>query len=84
LAESPPSAKIAAMRNSLKTAETATDDLHIIIEDEGELSPKELAQERKARLEELQKLSWMTQSASQLTGRIPVSVFAMGDLVGNS
>jgi hypothetical protein len=45
------------------------------------LTPKELEIERKAKLEELKKRSWMTQSAAQITGRVPVSVFAMGGLV---
>jgi hypothetical protein len=45
------------------------------------LTPKELDIERKAKLEELKKRSWMTQSAAQITGRVPVSVFAMGRLV---
>lgn len=50
------------------------------IEDAADLTPKELQQERLARLEELKKRAWMAQSAAQLAGRIPVSVFAMGDL----
>ncbi|AMO22558.1 hypothetical protein GCM10027034_29700 [Ramlibacter solisilvae] len=45
------------------------------------LTPKELEIERKAKLEELKKLSWMRQSAEQLVSRVPVSVFAMGSLV---
>jgi hypothetical protein len=45
------------------------------------LTPKELEIERKAKLEELKKRSWMTQSAAQIAGRVPVSVFAMGVLV---
>jgi hypothetical protein len=45
------------------------------------LTPKELEIERKAKLEELKKRSWMTQSAEQITSRVPVSVFAMGGLV---
>ena len=53
----------------------------LIIEDAADLTPKELEQERLAKLEELKKLSWMAHSAEQLAGRIPVSVFAMGDLV---
>jgi hypothetical protein len=44
------------------------------------LSPKELEIERKAKLEELKKRSWMTQSAEQITSRVPVSVFALGGL----
>jgi hypothetical protein len=60
------------------------DDIVTLIEDAAELSPKELEQERLAKLEELKKLSWMSHSAEQLAGRIPVSVFAMGDLVTSS
>jgi Tfp pilus assembly protein PilN len=61
------------------TAIAAT-DIRIIIEDEQELTQKELAQERKAALEAQQRLTWMKHSAEQLANRIPVSVFAMGDL----
>ena len=42
-----------------------------------QLTPKEREQERKARLEEMQKRAWMDQSPQQLARRIPVSVFAM-------
>jgi hypothetical protein len=57
------------------------DTIVTLIEDAADLTPKELEQERLAKVEELKKLSWMTHSAEQLAGRIPVSVFAMGDLV---
>jgi hypothetical protein len=60
------------------------DDIVTLIEDAADLTPKELEQERLAKLEELKKLSWMSHSAEQLAGRIPVSVFAMGDLVTSS
>ncbi|WBY02372.1 hypothetical protein PE066_02230 [Ramlibacter tataouinensis] len=63
-----------------KTDETA---IHCIIEDEKELTPKELAQERKAALEEQKRLTWLSQTPAQLAGRIPVSVFAMGELVAS-
>jgi hypothetical protein len=56
------------------------DAIITLIEDAADLTPKELEQERLAKLEELKKLSWMTHTAEQLAGRIPVSVFAMGDL----
>lgn len=59
----------------------AQNDIRIIIEDEEELTPKELAQERKAALEEHERRNWLAQSAEQLAGRIPTSVFALGDLV---
>jgi hypothetical protein len=57
------------------------DTIVTLIEDAADLTPKELEQERLAKVEELKKLSWMTHSAEQLAGRIPTSVFAMGDLV---
>ena len=62
----------------------ADHETHIAIEDEAELTAKELVQERKAAMEERQRLTWLHHSAEQLAGRIPVSVFAMGDLVGSS
>ncbi len=62
------------------TVTTTGQDIHIIIEDEKELTPKELEQERKAALEEQKRLNWLSQSAEELAGRIPVSVFAMGQL----
>lgn len=54
--------------------------IQIQIEDEHELTPKELAQERKAALEAHERLNWLRHTPEQLAGRIPVSVFAMGDL----
>lgn len=65
-----------------KNAEQAADldTIVTLIEDAADLTPKELEQERLAKLEELKKRSWMTHSAEQLAGRIPVSVFAMGSL----
>lgn len=56
------------------------EEIRIIIEDEQELTQKELAQERKAALEAQQRLTWLKHTPEQLAGRIPVSVFAMGDL----
>lgn len=55
-------------------------EIQILIEDEQELTAKELAQERKAALDEHKRLTWLRQTPEQLAGRIPVSVFAMGDL----
>ena len=52
-----------------------------LVEDVAGLTPKELEQERKAQMEEIKKRSWMADTAAQLASRIPVSVFAMGDLV---
>lgn len=60
------------------------DNIVTLIEDAADLTPKELEQERLAKMEELKKLSWMAHSAEQLAGRIPVSVFAMGDLATTS
>lgn len=59
---------------------TDLDEVVIVIEDAADLTAKELEQERKAQLEELKKRSWMSHSAEELAGRIPVSVFAMGSL----
>ena len=72
------------MAKTGSTAAAADNELHIIIEDQEELTAKELAQERKALQEEQQRLTWLSQSAEQLAGRIPVSVFAMGDLVSSN
>jgi hypothetical protein len=58
-----------------------TDDIQIVIEDEEELTAKELAQERKAALDEHKKLTWLSHTPEQLAERIPVSVFAMGALI---
>lgn len=59
----------------------AANGAEILIEDAADLTAKELAQERQAQLEELKKRHWMGHSPHQLAARIPVSVFAMGDLV---
>jgi hypothetical protein len=56
------------------------EEIHILVEDAADLTPKELELERKALAEEMRKRSWMTEGAQQLARRIPVSVFAMGDL----
>ncbi len=56
------------------------EEMHILIEDAAELTPKELAQERKAALDERKRLSWLAHTPEQLANRIPVSVFAMGSL----
>jgi hypothetical protein len=65
-------------------AEAAADNEVILIVDEEELTPKELAQERKAAQEERQRLNWLAHTPAELAGRIPVSVFAMGDLLSNA
>jgi hypothetical protein len=64
-----------------RAAAAAETDIHIIIEDQDELTARELAQERKAVLEEKQRQTWLSHTPEQLAGRIPVSVFAMGSLV---
>jgi hypothetical protein len=68
-------------KNALPAAPACeVEDLVILIEDASELTPKELEIERKAKAEELRKRSWMSHTAEELAGRIPVSVFAMGSL----
>jgi hypothetical protein len=69
------------MANKEGAAGAAEDEIQVLIEDEAELTAKELAQERKAALDEHKRLAWMNHTPEQLAGRIPVSVFAMGDLV---
>ncbi len=71
----------AAMTMKDRLEQAASNDIHILIEDEAELTPKELAQERKAALDERKRLSWLSQTPEELAGRIPVSIFAMGTLV---
>ena len=63
------------------SAAQAESDIHII--DAAELSEAELAQERKAALAEQERLGWLSHTAEQLASRIPVSVFAMGELAAN-
>lgn len=60
---------------------TEFNEVDVLIEDAAHLTPKELEQERKAKLEELKKRTWMSHSAEQLASRIPVSVFAIADVV---
>ncbi|HEY8360029.1 MAG TPA: hypothetical protein VIL30_21445 [Ramlibacter sp.] len=62
----------------------ADNEIEILIEDQEELTPKELVQERKAKLDELQRLTWLSHTPEQLVERIPVSVFAMGDLASST
>ncbi|MBC5785785.1 hypothetical protein H8N03_22790 [Ramlibacter sp. USB13] len=68
------------MSKKVEAATTAENEVQIMIEDEAELTPKELAQERQAALEAQKRRAWLTQTAEELAGRIPVSVFAMGSL----
>lgn len=62
----------------------AEEEIEIVLEDEAELTAKELAQERKAAIEEHKRKAWMAHSAAELAGRIPVSVFALGKHLGNA
>jgi hypothetical protein len=64
-----------------RAAEAAESEIDIIIVDQAELTPSELAQERKAALAERERLAWLSHTPEQLAHRIPVSVFAMGNLV---
>jgi hypothetical protein len=66
-------------KNPVKAADL--DEIVVLIEDAADLTAKELEQECNAKLEELNKRSWMTLSARQMADRIPISIFAMGDLV---
>ena len=59
------------------------DQIDALIEDAAHLTAKELEQERKAKLEELKKRTWMSHTADELVNRIPVSVFAMGHLAAD-
>lgn len=72
------------MANREDAEATADNEIQIRIEDEAELTAKELLQERKAALDERQRLNWLSHTPEQLAGRIPVSVFAMGDLAGTT
>lgn len=68
------------MHKKIAAFDQNADQIISLIEDAHELTAKELELERKAKLDELEKRNWMSLSAQQLTDRIPVSVFAMGDL----
>lgn len=72
------------MASKNEAAAAADNEIHVLIEDEQELTPKELAQERKAALEEHKRLAWLAHTPAQLAGRIPVSVFAMGEILTGS
>jgi hypothetical protein len=67
------------MQNKGEAAARAETEIHVVIEDEAELTAKELAQERKAAVEEQKRKAWLGYSPAQLAGRIPVSVFALGN-----
>lgn len=55
-------------------------EINIVLEDESELTAKELAQERKAAIEEHKRKAWLEHTPAQLADRIPVSVFHLGHL----
>lgn len=67
-----------------EAAIVAEEEIHIVLEDEAELTAKELAQERKAALEEHKRKAWLGSSPAELAGRIPVSVFALGKHLGTA
>ena len=61
-------------------SDAANDLVLALIKDATELTPREFELERKAAIEEVKKRSWLGDTAQQITRRVPVSVFAMGDL----
>ena len=72
------------MQNKDEAATLADAEMHVIVEDEAELTPKELAQERKAAIEEHKRKAWLGHTPAELAGRIPVSVFALGNHLANA
>jgi len=72
------------MQNTHEAAEVAQAGIHIVLEDEAELTAKELAQERKAALEEHARKAWLGYTPAQLARRIPVSVFDLGNHLANA
>ena len=67
------------MQNKEAAATAAEEAVLVVIEDAGELTAKELAQERKAAIEENKRKAWLDHTPAQWAGRIPVSVFALGN-----
>ncbi|MGV3494128.1 MAG: hypothetical protein ACO1OY_09680 [Ramlibacter sp.] len=72
------------MQNKDGAAELADEEIHVVLEDEAELTAKELAQERKAAIEEHKRKAWLGHTPAQLADRIPVSVFALGNHLANA
>lgn len=72
------------MQNKGEPATLAETEIHVLIEDEAELTAKELAQERKAAIEEHKRKAWLGHTPAQLAGRIPVSVFDLGNHLANA
>lgn len=67
------------MQNRDEAAAPVEAEIHVVIEDEAELTTRELAQERKAAIEEHKRKAWLGYTPAQLAGRIPVSVFDLGN-----
>ena len=67
-----------------EAAALAEEEIHIVLEDEAELTAKELAQERKAAIEEHKRKAWLGHTPAELAGRIPVSVFDLGRHLGSA
>ncbi|HEX7889299.1 MAG TPA: hypothetical protein VF522_08080 [Ramlibacter sp.] len=72
------------MQNKEEAAPLVEEEIQVILEDEAELTAKELAQERKAAIEEHKRKAWLGHTAAELAGRIPVSVFALGSHLANA
>lgn len=72
------------MQNKDETAALAEAEIHVVLEDETELTAKEIAQERKAAIEEHKRKAWLGYTPAELAGRIPVSVFDLGNHLANA
>ena len=72
------------MQTKGEAAMLADEEIEIVLEDQAELTAKELAQERKAAIEEHKRKAWLGHTPAQLAGRIPGSVFALGNHVTNA
>lgn len=72
------------MQNKDEAATVVEEEIHVVLEDEAELTAKELAQERKAAIEEHKRKAWLGHTPAELAGRIPVSVFALGNHLANA
>jgi hypothetical protein len=68
------------MNKQAATVATPTQGITVLPEDADTLSAKEFEQESKALVEEARSRAWLSHTPRQLVARIPVSVFAMGDL----
>jgi hypothetical protein len=72
------------MQNKDEAATLLEAEIQVVLEDEAELTAKELAQERKAALEEHKRKAWLGHTPAELAGRIPISVFALGNHLANA